>query len=1383
MPRTGWLAAGTLAAAFILTSLDRPLPSPALLLAGGGLVLTAGLLGLDGPAPRRPASLVVLGAGLVLVRLSLGAPSTAPPLPDGRGPWIGVVESLGSPRLGRQRVTIGLEPGGARVLVALPPEPHLEPGDRIEFDASLRPPPDGPYGDYLRRSGLAGSATAGRHSRLGRVGPALLRFDEARSAAADALSRAIPEPEAGLAAGILVGLRDRVDREVAADFTTAGLSHIVAISGWNIAIVGAAVAACTRRLGRRRRAWLTVGAVVGYVAFVGPSASVVRAATMALVILIAGLSGRSARAAAALGAAVTVLVLVEPSWATEPGFQLSVAATAGLVRWATPWSERLRAATGHRLPTWLTETLAVSLAAQAATLPIVVASFGRISLVAPLANLIVVPLVPIAMGLAAVAALGGLLGLFAGPVLAALIGLPATLILRLIVTAAHVTAGLPLASLAVAEPIDDIIALSSASALVLLAWQGGRRESVTHRTTRAGPAIPPLPRERVGLQTGTGESGQTGPRPPRERGRRSQRPPRRLGPLRLVAVLGAATVVAGILVAAYRPDGDPRVTILDVGQGDAILVEGGRGARLLVDAGPDPGRLLRLLDGRLPPWDRRIDVVVVSHPHEDHLGGLPNLLVRYRVGQIMTTGMAGLGPAAQTLADRLTGDRRVVVGAAGDRLRIDGVELVALWPVRGSVPSVAPDSNSAVNDTSLVFLGTARGRRFLLTGDVEEGVDPQLVARGLPSVELLKVAHHGSRTATTREFLAAVRPRLAVISVGADNSYGHPAPETIARLKEVGAAVLRTDEVGSVEVVFRAEATEAHSAAGLLRIRAGSRADGSPTGAFRGSEAGGTGPWVDPEIGGRRDDGSGPRFSTAGVANDQPLAPHRPPTAIEYDRPDAPDRADRTHDEPFVATLPPTAAPGGGLRRVGRRRRSSGSRGRWLPTPVAGPRRAFERGGQPRAADAERRLSRRHGRRPRCRPPPRRLPRLARTGRRAPAGRKPTMTDPRASRSRDGGSSPPRPLVPLGHYTGDDDYALDEAATALARRVAGSGPPLDRWRISGRETSLEEVLARLGSAPLFGGGTIAILTQAEVLIGSRSPDQRVARIDRLLDGVAPGNALAILDLREPGLRPSATIEALRTAVAERGGEVRELRTPTEGKMTAWLLEQARERGIRLEPAAAAELAARVGAFVREGDIDRRGMARLASSELDKLGHYRGAEPFRVEDVRALVAEAIPTSTWAALDAVGERRLRGTATRPGALDLLDRLLETTPPPLLIGVLHRRLRELLEVASLVAAGTPSTTLARQLRLKPYRAQKLVEQAARWTVPDLEAALEGLLALDLRFKNVPPATEGQLRLALALWLLDRVGPRPGPEAEIRRAVGQTTAVGAASSDRPRR
>ena len=197
------------------------------------------------------------------------------------------------------------------------------------------------------------------------------------------------------------------------------------------------------------------------------------------------------------------------------------------------------------------------------------------------------------------------------------------------------------------------------------------------------------------------------------------------------ALIVAVAVVGG--VAASRPAGIARVTVLDVGQGDAILIEGSRGGRLLVDGGPDPDRLLVELDRLIPAWDRRIDALVLSHPHEDHVAGLALLLDRYRIGRVFEPGMRGPGPGYAAWLDRI-GRRDAALRlslAAGDRLAVDEIGLRVLWPIRGQVPAEPPDTGTGINNVSVVMLGTIGERRFLLAGDVEEEVDPSLLAAGL----------------------------------------------------------------------------------------------------------------------------------------------------------------------------------------------------------------------------------------------------------------------------------------------------------------------------------------------------------------------------------------------------------------------------------------------------------------------------------------------------------------------------------------------------------------------------------------------------------------------------------------------------------------------------
>ena len=225
------------------------------------------------------------------------------------------------------------------------------------------------------------------------------------------------------------------------------------------------------------------------------------------------------------------------------------------------------------------------------------------------------------------------------------------------------------------------------------------------------------------------------------------------------------------------------MTVLDIGQGDAILLQGPDGGRMLIDTGPDPDLLLALLDQRIPAWDRRLDLVVLTHPHEDHVGGLALLLDALpdrRGGRGRACSGPGPGRRRVPRGARRARARATRIVAAGDRLWLDGVGSTSTGRSRDSAAQPASDDGKDINNASIVIELHFGARHMLLPGDAEEEVDPQLLAAGLasqlgPQLDVLKVAHHGSRTATTEALLDALQPRIAVISVGADNDYGHPA--------------------------------------------------------------------------------------------------------------------------------------------------------------------------------------------------------------------------------------------------------------------------------------------------------------------------------------------------------------------------------------------------------------------------------------------------------------------------------------------------------------------------------------------------------------------------------------------------------------------------------
>lgn len=819
MSASGWLAIGTVLAALLAPGLGTPIVglaalAAALAAAGAAHIDRGGNAG--GRSRHRAALAIAIGAVAIAIRLltfpDLGADARDRMLPEGRGPWTATVEARASDREGQQLATLRITAvddaggGGTRtwlVAATLPRYPEIEPGLVVAVDGALTAPPDGPYGDYLRRIDVVATIRSRTLRVTGALDGPAAALERLRRGAGDALAAAIPEPEAGLAAGIVIGLRDRVDRDLAADFTTVGASHVVAISGWNIAIVAATVAALAGGLGRRRRSVILAIAIVAYVLFAGASPSVVRAAAMAGVVLLARETGRAGRAAAALGWAAAVLLIVEPTLVLDAGFQLSTLATAGILAWADRLDRRLRTVAGGRLPGWLAESLAVSLSAQAATLPVVLATFGRLAIISPVINLAVVPLVAPAMAAAMVALVGGAVAVLGGPaIIATIAGLPAWALLTAMCAIIRAGAGLPIASATLGPPwtIASAVSVAVIPAVVVV----GRRRWPARRRRERRDAAPRVASTPVSPAS-------TAERP----NGRLQRAPAR------VAALALAIAVGGLgLAAAHRADGTTRITVLDVGQGDSILVEGGRGGRMLIDGGPDPDRLLVELDRRLPPWDRRIDILVLTHPHEDHVAGLPLLLERYRIGRIYETGMRGPGPGYSAFAHDLAQPNAPPDGilATGARIALDDIRFEVLWPDPGHVPREPPDAGRGINDVSIVLLGEVAGRRFLLTGDVEDDVDPLLAKRDLPPIDILKVAHHGSATASTPTFLDAVRPRVAIVSAGVGNPYGHPARSTIERLAATGARVLRTDTDGSVAVSIAVDGTIAVATSGRRKV-------------------------------------------------------------------------------------------------------------------------------------------------------------------------------------------------------------------------------------------------------------------------------------------------------------------------------------------------------------------------------------------------------------------------------------------------------------------------------------------------------------------------------------------------------------------------------------
>jgi competence protein ComEC len=465
--------------------------------------------------------------------------------------------------------------------------------------------------------------------------------------------------------------------------------------------------------------------------------------------------GRRGAAGNALGAAVTAMLMIDPRALEDVGFLLSVTATAGLVLWQRELAERLAG-----LPSPLAEGLAATLAASLPTIPIVAAFFGRVSLVSPVANLVAVPLfAPILLFGAATSLVGAVLPWAAGAIAAAAYVSAAALrhsvelFARVPLASAEVPA-LPLTGLVLAVLLAVLAKIAPAALVVAGRFIEGRAPRLRRPSLRTGAISLPRP------------------------GRPA------------VIALCLAVVVGSALAAQALPRSSSlRVRALDVGQGDAFLLESA-GRYALIDGGPDPSRLLRELGEALPPWDRRIDVVILTHEHADHGNGLLAVLDRYDVRlAVEPLGMSDV-PLVRSWSERIAreGVRRVALGA-GARLRLGRVTLHVLAPGRDRRPSVA----------NLVLLAEAPEGSVLFMGDAtDDAIADLLLAPDDLAARVYVPPHHGADTLHAAALLEAVRPEAALLSVGASNRYGHPTPGTLAALAAI--PVYRTDRHGTVEV-------------------------------------------------------------------------------------------------------------------------------------------------------------------------------------------------------------------------------------------------------------------------------------------------------------------------------------------------------------------------------------------------------------------------------------------------------------------------------------------------------------------------------------------------------------------------------------------------------
>jgi competence protein ComEC len=608
-------------------------------------------------------------------------------------------------------------------------------GDRIRVTGRILVPEDPGFGGFLLQRGLSAELEVDEAERLGPSDVAFIRWAQSfRGLVGGSIRELFPSREAGLLLGLSLGDDTLLDPGLERDFRASGLSHLLVVSGGNVAMVLAPVLALGSLLGFGRwpRFALGLGTVVFFVVLTGAEPSVLRAGTMAGLTLLAILLGRPRSAASILAASVFALLVLDPSLVWQVGFQLSVAATAGMVALATPVADRLRF-----LPRPVALAAGATVAAQLGVTPMLLYHFHEVPLATLVANVLAFPAVAPAMLLGLTAAGAGLVVPAVGRFVAALALVP----MRYLEEVADQAARAPVPWITGRGTVTLVVGLL---VVVALAWwiRSGRR----------------APR----------------------------------------SVLIAGSVLAPFLIWSIALSSGPpsslTVRFFDVGQGDAALLTSPAGVSVLVDGGPDPAQVATEL---VALGVKRLDVVVASHPHADHVIGLPSVLSRIPVGLLLEPGCPTDSADAVALAEAVEAEGVPVRHPrAGDVLIVGDVRFEVLSPDRCWTGTESDPNNDAI-----VLRASIGEDSILFATEPEEPAQQVMLDAGVDlTADVLKVPHHGGAT-SIEAFFQAIDPEVAVVSVG-PNTYGHPVPEVLAWIGATGAEVFRTDRVGEVTVAF-----------------------------------------------------------------------------------------------------------------------------------------------------------------------------------------------------------------------------------------------------------------------------------------------------------------------------------------------------------------------------------------------------------------------------------------------------------------------------------------------------------------------------------------------------------------------------------------------------
>jgi competence protein ComEC len=660
-------------------------------------------------------------------------------------------------------------PDGRLVIEAREPAGELPIGRFVRARGVIADPEPWRKDDLERlgvRDVLAARSLTTTERRRGGIAGAL---DSIRKRAEGALEQGTEPEAANLLRGFVLGQDDRIDDATVDEFRRSGLAHLLAVSGQNVVLLAllAGVVLAVLDVGLRARLAWVLALIAVYVPVAGAGPSIQRAGVMGAAGILAVLVSRPRSHWYALLVAAAVTLAINPRASGDVGWQLSFAAVIGIALWARPIAGLLapRGANGWRAG--IGEAAAVTVAATLATAPLMAHHFETVSLVTLVANLLALPAVAPVMWLGMLAAAAGQLSWVPVEPLTWLAGLLAAYIAQIaawLATPSWAEAGVSLSGPGL------IAAYLGLVATIALALRWARR--------RRALRIPPPTRAAR----------------PDEDARASparHRPRIRWIPRVALGALAVFLAVATALGLGSPPPGRDaatglRLTMLDVGQGDSILLEPAGADPVLVDAGEAGADVAEQLRDR---GIERLSAVVVTHAQADHSGGVPDVLEQLPAGRLI----AGAHDRRLAATAAAAGVRMLRV-ASGDTLRTGPLRLDVIWPPREllAFPAQADDPNRL----SLVVLARWGGFTALLTGDAEAEairIDPG-------AVDVVKIAHHGSADAGLGALLERSSPALAVISVGGDNPHGHPAPATLGELREHRVPTLRTDEAGEITI-------------------------------------------------------------------------------------------------------------------------------------------------------------------------------------------------------------------------------------------------------------------------------------------------------------------------------------------------------------------------------------------------------------------------------------------------------------------------------------------------------------------------------------------------------------------------------------------------------